>query len=234
MGLNSPSDIHRKSRLPSASEEELEQALAIVWNQLETGRNSRVDLEKILETELHAGMFENLLKQNLLQVNDGTIDLSAEGRKRASPVVRRHRLAERLLQDVLTVPEDEIDPVACRLEHVISSGVEDAICTLLGHPKVCPHGGLIPSGACCGQALGEAKPIVFPLSSQKAGSLVHVVYLSPLNRPELHKFIALGVVPGATLRLVQTFPTFAVEVGGTLLAMEAELAKNIFVRRCGT
>jgi hypothetical protein len=65
-------------------------------------------------------------------------------------VIRRHRLAERLFMDVLSIrDEGEIESSACKFEHILSPEVTDRICTLLGHPLACPHGSPIPQGDCC-------------------------------------------------------------------------------------
>jgi len=81
--------------------------------------------------------------------------LTAEGRELARNVVRRHRLAERLLVDLLDVGREDVEGPACRFEHVLNQGVDDRICTLLGHPPTCPHGKLIPRGlSMCSTARG--------------------------------------------------------------------------------
>ena len=229
--MTQSSDIRKKFPLPSVWEEDLEQALAMVWNQLETEHGSKAELEKAVDGEIRAGMLADLYQRGFLHYHDDLVVFSAEGKRLAQSIVRRHRLAERLLQDVLTMAEDQIDSNACRLEHVISSGVEEAICTLLGHPQVCPHGALIPRGSCCERALTETKPIVIPLSALPNGERGHIAYLSPGNRPELHKFIAMGLVPGADIRIAQTFPALVIEIGDTLLAMDPDLARHIFVRK---
>jgi DtxR family transcriptional regulator, Mn-dependent transcriptional regulator len=232
--MTASTDSPKKFPLPSVGEEELEQSLAMVWNLLEAGHSARAELEKALDTEIRSGMLSDLYQRGFLHSHQEMMIFSAEGKRLAQSIVRRHRLAERLLQDVLTVAEDQIDSNACRLEHVISAGVEEAICTLLGHPQVCPHGAPIPRGSCCDRALTETKPIVFPLTGLKNGDRGHIAYLSPGNRPELHKFIAMGLVPGADIRLAQTSPALVIEIGDTIIAMDADLARNIFVRKIAT
>jgi putative ABC transport system ATP-binding protein len=77
-------------------------------------------------------------------------EFTPAGETRARDVIRRHRLAERLFRDVLSIrDEDEIESSACKFEHILSPEVTDRMCTLLGHPGSCPHGSPIPKGACC-------------------------------------------------------------------------------------
>ncbi len=72
------------------------------------------------------------------------------GRRRAADIVRRHRLAELLFTECLHMQnEAEIEQQACKFEHILSREATDKICTVLGHPTRCPHGGPIPPGACC-------------------------------------------------------------------------------------
>jgi len=86
----------------------------------------------------------------LVTVVDGREQFTPAGETRARNVIRRHRLAERLFMDVLSIrDEQEIESSACKFEHILSPDVTDRICTLLGHPGACPHGSPIPVGVCC-------------------------------------------------------------------------------------
>ncbi len=77
-------------------------------------------------------------------------EFTPKGEARARDVIRRHRLAERLFMDVLSIQdEQEIESSACKFEHILSPEVTDRMCTLLGHPTACPHGSPIPTGECC-------------------------------------------------------------------------------------
>ena len=78
---------------------------------------------------------------------DRVLHLTEPGRAYATSMLRRHRLAEVLLVDVLKVPWPEVHEEACRLEHAISDNLERHIVALLGDPGVCPHGSPIPGSA---------------------------------------------------------------------------------------
>ena len=85
-------------------------------------------------------------------VNGGFVRFTTQGRERAKSVIRRHRLAERLFTDTLSIrDEGEIEQNACTFEHILSPEVTERICTFLGHPTACPHGSPIPPGPCCGR-----------------------------------------------------------------------------------
>ena len=79
-------------------------------------------------------------------------EFTRAGEARARDVIRRHRLAERLFMDVLSIRDEaEIESSACKFEHILSPEVTDRMCTLLGHPHACPHGSPIPNGECCAE-----------------------------------------------------------------------------------
>ena len=86
-----------------------------------------------------------------------TVYFTERGRKRATDVIRRHRLAERLFMQTFKIEdEQEVERQACKFEHILSPEATDRICTFLDHPETCPHGSPIPPGPCCGQRFIEA------------------------------------------------------------------------------
>ena len=93
----------------------------------------------------------------LVTVNGWDVNFTPAGEERARSVIRRHRLAERLFTDVLSLSDDlSVETNACQFEHILSPELTDRICTFLGHPATCPHGSPIPPGPCC--ARGEIQP----------------------------------------------------------------------------
>ncbi len=92
--------------------------------------------------------------------NDGSqlVEFTDRGRAKASDIIRRHRLAERLFTQTLEMEnEAEIEQQACKFEHILSPEATEKICTLLGHPATCPHGAPIPAGPCCAKARSPEK-----------------------------------------------------------------------------
>ena len=89
-------------------------------------------------------MIKKMEKDNLVEVREGTIHLSEEGSRLANRVVRRHRLAERFLTDVLGLSWTQAHHEAGRWEHIISADVETALVRVLENPTTCPHGNPIP------------------------------------------------------------------------------------------
>jgi DtxR family transcriptional regulator, Mn-dependent transcriptional regulator len=92
-------------------------------------------------------MIKRMEADGLVTAARGTIQLSAKGRQLAERVVRRHRLAERFLTDILGLSWAQAHKEAGRWEHVMSDDVERAMDRVLGTPTTCPHGNPIPGSA---------------------------------------------------------------------------------------
>ena len=106
-------------------------------------------------------MIRRLHNEGLI-TNTGSIELTASGRELAEQVVRRHRLAERFLTDVLELSWAEAHHEAGKWEHIMSANVEAALDRLLGSPTTCPHGNPIPGS-------GYVTPDTVPLAEHPVG-----------------------------------------------------------------
>lgn len=160
----------------------------------------------------------------------GTCVLTPSGRQAGEDVVRRHRLAECLLRDVLDVRDDrQAEDDACRFEHILQRGLEEKVCSLLGHPRTCPHGKPIPPGACCRGAGEDSIPEVGPLCDAQAGQMGTVAYLATREDREIQKMMAMGILPGADIRLLRRFPSFVFQVGYSQFTVDRELAASVYV-----
>jgi DtxR family Mn-dependent transcriptional regulator len=221
---------NKRFPLPTPEEEGCEEALSHFWALREKGVDTREQLRAGIAESAHDNALEDLLARGLAREGEGKVFLTEKGESRAAEIVRRNRLAERMLTDVLEIPADKVEAEACLMEHVISSGVTEAICTLLGHPPVCPHGMPIPRGNCCESSLARVESVLRPLDRLKEGERGRVAYLSFPDRPETQRLLSMGLVPGAPLRLDQRSPAFVVSVGENVIAMESSVARGIFVR----
>jgi putative ABC transport system ATP-binding protein len=103
----------------------------------------------ILPDEPAARVLGRMSELQLVELQNGEVQLTPGGSRRARDVVRRHRLAERLFKDTFAIEDSEASNQACKFEHIISPELDQRICSFLGHPKTCPHGNPIPPGDCC-------------------------------------------------------------------------------------
>jgi DtxR family Mn-dependent transcriptional regulator len=135
-----------------------------------------------------------------------------------------------LLYDVLEVGKDDLEASACKFEHSITEGIEERICTLLGHPKVCPHGKDIPPSKCCEEGKEIVEKVVSALSQLRRGQHGRIVYVLTKDHKNLHKLLAMGVLPGMPVEVIQTYPSYVFQIGQTQIAVDTEIANDIYVR----
>lgn len=213
-------------------DQEFEELAEEVWTLAEGGRDGVQDL---LDAGARLGDVSASLRRfrdrGLAVVEDGRIALTEDGRALAERQVRRHRLAEVLFSTVLDVKDDlAVDRTACVIEHVLGAAVTDSVCAFLGHPKFCPHAKPIPPGPCCRSFVERIEPLVQPLLRLGVGASARIVYVVPRDADRLLKLSSLGVVPGATLRLQQKSPAVVVRIGETTVAVDPEIAAEIYVK----
>jgi putative ABC transport system ATP-binding protein len=121
-----------------------------VWMMREDNQSPELGKLRRLAVLDVSGTLEQLAAGGLVEVNNGEVSLTVAGQQRASNLIRRYRLAERLFRDTFTLADAEAESTACKFEHILSPTVTDRICAFLGHPRTCPHGNSIPAGSCCG------------------------------------------------------------------------------------
>jgi DtxR family Mn-dependent transcriptional regulator len=174
--------------------------------------------------------YAELIRLGLVRASEEAFQLTPDGKIEAARAIRRHRLAERLVSDVLVTEEALVEEQACSLEHALMDGIEESICTLLGHPRVCPHGKPIPPGRCCQKKRLTVGVLIAPLGELKAGQDGRIAYLHLHNPQHLQKLMAMGVLPGAAIKMIATQPSFVFEAGFSQFAVDKEIASEIFVR----
>lgn len=159
-----------------------------------------------------------------------TIDLLQPGDERARGIVRRQRLAEILFNEVLEVDLPDAEASACEFEHMLSERVVDRVCTFLGHPPKCPHGKPIPQGSCCHKFEKKVDPLIMRLYDLPIAATGKIVFIAPKSATRLNRLATLGVIPGTDVRLLQRKPSIVIGCGETSIALEEEIAYEIYVR----
>ena len=212
----------------------LEEVLEHLWTLREQAAAAPADLAgEVLDFEPAAAIAEGC-RRAWLAVGRNGLELTPAGEQLAAGIIRRHRLAERLLFDVIHLDSESMEAGACELEHshILSEEATDRVCAFLGHPPTCPHGRPIPRGRCCERFSQEVQPLVTALSQGAIGGSYRVVFIASRSHRRMDRLAAFGVVPGALLRLHQRLPTFMIQVGGTDIALEQDVAADIFVVPC--
>jgi DtxR family transcriptional regulator, Mn-dependent transcriptional regulator len=212
----------------------IEEILETVLTEREEGREdaSSILAHAAVEHAPGAGAedLRALEEAGLLRLEGDQVALTPAGEKRARDVVRRHRLTERLFKDLLAVSESTMESQACELEHILSPEATDSVCTLLGHPPTCPHGKPIPPGECCGAYQRSLRPFVTGLRHFDLGATGRIVFIAPKFHDRMDRLASLGVIPGSEIRLHQRSPSYVIEVGETTIALDAEIAGEIYVK----
>jgi DtxR family Mn-dependent transcriptional regulator len=173
-----------------------------------------------------SGMLKKLSSEGYIEHQPrGEAKLTRKGLGVAVRVVRRHRLAECLLTDVLRMNWDEVDAEACRLEHAISARVEERLVEILGDPKVCPHGHPIPASD-----LSDPPRPGIPLAQFEIGSCVRVYGVTE-EVPEILRYLGeIGLRPGVEVEVVAKAPLggpVTLTIGNLQHAISLELARMI-------
>lgn len=210
---------------------DLEEALGVIWTSIQRGNDSFEEVSKTVKQGVGENIIDELLNGKYIIKENNKIKLTDTGEDLGKQLTRRHRLTERLLADVLDFDRQAIEKIACDLEHNLSTDLADSICTLLGHPKQCPHGNPIPEGNCCKNSSSKIESIVVPLSKVDIAEDVTLSYIVTTNHDYMHKLLSLGMVPGTKLKLHQKFPTYIVKVNETQIALDGEVANLIYVRK---
>jgi len=156
------------------------------------------------------------------------LELTEEGRRRATSVMRKHRLAERLLTDIIGLEWEEIHNEACRWEHVISDAVERRLIDLLGAPATCPHGNPIPGLG--GEQTGQ--PLVTMADAAKIGCRATVRRISERLQVDVNAMRFLqehGLKPGATTALSVRDGRVVVDTGDETVKVDDAAAHQIYV-----
>ncbi len=177
-------------------------------------------------------------RDGLLVVSDDRhLELTDLGRERAIAVMRKHRLAERLLLDVIGLDWQDVHVEACRWEHVMSEQVEQRLVTLLGHPRTSPYGNPIPGL----DHLGESAPPVTETHRDLIGAdvaagrggryevrrIIEIVQNQPQVMDRLHRG---GVIPGAVLEFTVRGDAMVVVDGAITTELSPDVAHGIHVR----
>ena len=146
--MNSDEELY----VGTAESEHIEMYLKAIWHMREKNEKVKVSsIAKILNVRQPSvvQMLHKLNDENLVDYEKGNaeMNLTAEGEKIGEQMIRNTRLLEVMMKEALKIEIDE--EMVCGIEHHMKDIFTDALCTLLKHPRYCPHGYDIPPGNCC-------------------------------------------------------------------------------------
>ena len=155
------------------------------------------------------------------------VTLTAEGQTQALRVIRRHRLWERFLADVLGIPWDRVHEEACQLEHATSALVEEKLAQFLNEPETCPHGHPVAGADCCREE-------GLPLSELKPGQHAVVLRVAEHDADLLRYLDELELRPQAVIEVEEVAPfdgPLTVRIDDCRRVIGRQVASQITVRK---
>jgi DtxR family Mn-dependent transcriptional regulator len=178
-------------------------------------------------------------RDGLLHVaDDRHLQLSDLGRREAISVMRKHRLAERLLADIIGLDWEDVHVEACRWEHVMSEAVERRIVALLDKPLVCPHGNPIPGldelGLPFATTDDHTELLSLMTAAQGPDTQVLVDRISEQLQPDtatMHGLTKAGLRPGGRVHVAPVSHGVEVWTDGAHTSLGQDVADHVFVRR---
>jgi DtxR family Mn-dependent transcriptional regulator len=175
-------------------------------------------------------MLDRLRSEGYVKRTGRNISLTEQGQAVAQSVIRKHRLAERLLVDVIGLPWHLVHEEAGRWEHVMSNDVEARLIELLGDPGTCPHGNPIPGSA----NRASTSSLQVRLAEAEPGQTVRFERLTEAVEQDgasLRYLDDAGFIPGATATVTTRGPdgTLMLDVDGHMLALGRDLCQRLFV-----
>ncbi|MEW6118238.1 MAG: metal-dependent transcriptional regulator [Nitrospirota bacterium] len=211
--------------------ERIDEALELLWVLCEEGYTDLKRFTLSSDDPNNEELMAALVRDGLMVVQDYSVKLTDEGARRAKGLIRRHRLAERLFTDVFDLSSEKVEEDACMMEHILSEELTDNVCTFLGHPPTCPHGKPIPRGECCKKYKLDVQPVVVRLTEFEVGQKGKIVFITPSEAARIGRLSSIGIIPGSVIRLVQRRPSVVLQIDETTIAIDTELAKEIFVKK---
>jgi DtxR family Mn-dependent transcriptional regulator len=207
-------------------EDRAEEILESLWVELVEGNVEACDVGLLKDDDA----LKDLSHKGYVTIKNRQLSLTNKGRDEAKSCIRRHRLAERLMTDVLDVKGEYVHENSCKMEHMLHKGLDENICTLLGHPDTCPHGKPIPKGKCCQNMRKQPNKLIMPLTDLTKNKDATVAYIQTREKSALQKMIAMGILPNVKIKVLQKFPSYVLQMGKSQFAVDKELAGHVFVR----
>jgi DtxR family Mn-dependent transcriptional regulator len=218
---------------PSATVEDYLHAIYSLQGEGETVISARLARRMRVTPPTAWAIVQRMVRDGLITLDEKkVIHFTEKGHRLAEEIVRRHRLSERFLTDVLGFSWAEAHEEAHRFEHALSERMEERIVALLGNPKTCPHGSPIPGSGY------SHPPDLVSLSSLREGDEAAVVFISEELEEDLEllRYLERGrIMPGQLLRVQEVVPAtgvIVVEVDGQVVPLGLKVAQRIRVRLC--
>lgn len=209
----------------------MEDYVAAIWRltrQVSSASTSEVARRLGVSAASTSHMFKRMAEAQLVEHREyAGVVLTEAGERMAAAYIRRHRLIERFLVDMLSIPWDQVDAIADQMEHTLPEIVLERLDQLLGSPVTCPHGHPIPD-----ETGGLPHQPVQALVDLTDGATATVSRVAE-HDPRLLTYLAeLKMMPGATVKIVSWDPmgeTVTIRVGASEHVLGVAIARSVYV-----
>lgn len=214
-----------------SDKERIDEALELLWDLEEEGCRDRERFRSSTDDPAPDRLIEKLLSEGLVRAEASDLLFTDSGRSRAKGLIRRQRLAERLFSDVFEMPDEKVVNDACKVEHILSEELTESVCTFLGHPPTCPHGKPIPRGECCRKFRIDITPVVTTLTDFEVGGTGRIRFIAPSDTSRIGRLNSLGITAGSVIKLIQKTPSYVLQIDETTVAIDPEMAREIYLKK---
>jgi len=207
-----------------------EEILEAIWDADEEKKSSIEEIQKYCpEVTLDEKKLKSFAGEGFIRLEEDQVFFTPKGREAARQIARRHRLSECLMGYVLNLDPETMERVACETEHSLLPEVEESICTLLGHPETAPDGTPVPPGNCCSNGSRTVEKTIVSIFGCEPGDELKIAYVKSKSHSRLQQLSSFGIVPGLRIRLLQKSPAYCIQFENTEIAVDQEIAGDIFV-----
>ncbi len=219
-------EVKADENRPSAPVEEYLEALCRIRDRGEIPTATTLARELQVAPPSVVGMLKRMAEQGLINYEKRrAVTLTATGEEAATNLRRRHRLAERMLTDLLKMPWSRAHSLACSFEHVITAEIEPYLLKALNNPLTCPHGNPL-SGV-------SDETNLLPLAEFSIGNICEVCCITDENDELLNYLERVQIVPGQIVKIIDIAPgndPYLVEANNVRQALSREAAGHIMVK----
>lgn len=212
---------------PSSSMEEYLEALCRIRDRGEIPTATTLARELQVAAPSVVGMLKRMSDQKLINYEKRcAVTLTENGEFAAINLRRRHRLAERMLTDLLKMPWSRAHSLACIFEHVITDEIEPYLLQALNNPVTCPHGNPL-------SGLSEDAESLLSLTAFSIGNNCRVCCITDENEELLHYLERVKIIPDQVIKIIDIAPgngPYLIEANGERQALSREAAGHIMVK----
>lgn len=201
-------------------------ALSDFYNYYKTNKTSLAKATLALKEKYGRNILSLLANKSLLLLTTRSVELTDKGVQAARKTIRKNGVLTFFCRELLGMTQKESENFVKAIFFAVDDYILERFCTLLGHPAK----GFI-EGECCKRTKQETSEEVIPLSLLPINTPATIVYTKTLLDVTMQKLFSMNLYPGKTIKIRQLYPTYIIHTDNEEIAIENEVAKNIYVKK---